>query len=158
MTLPNKRHPSESNCGPHFWCSHFERQGRSVQDHPEALGHAMPWHHTLHLGRMEFLRKHSLATAGPVSLPLWPHKAPWLPSLGRRQRLWCCTEDWRQQPSAGMRRWEGETALHGSGSGGTAGSKSRGNAGKTKHKQKPFPMSHWSFVAILKSCNSVKCL
>lgn len=158
MTLTNKRHPSESNCGPHFRCSHFVRQGRSVQDHPVALGHAMPGYHTLHLGRMEFLREHSLATAGPVSLPLRPHEAAWLPSLGRRQRLWYCSEDWRQQPSAGRRRWEGKAGLCGSGSGGTAGSKSRGNVGKTKSKQKPFAMSHLTFVAILKSRNSVKCL
>lgn len=53
---------------------------------------------------------------------------------------------------------EGKAGWHGSGSGGTAGSKSRGNAGKTKSKQKPFAMSHLSFVAILNSCNSVKCL
>lgn len=113
---------------------------------------------TLHLGRMELFRKHSLATAWPVSLPLCSQEAAWLPSLRRRQRLWCCTGAWRQQPSAGSRRWEGKAGLCGSGSGGTAGRKSRGNAGKTKWKPKPFAMSHSSFVAILKSHNSVKCL
>lgn len=42
----------------------------------------MPWYHTLHLGRMELLRTHNLATAGPASLPLWLRKLPECPSSG----------------------------------------------------------------------------
>ena len=39
-----------------------------------------------------------------------------------------------------------------------AASKSRGNGGKSKSKQKPFTTSHLSYVANLKSGNSVPCL
>lgn len=65
MMLTNKIHPNESVCSPHFWCSHFEWQGRSAQDHPVALACVMSWYHTLHQGQ-------ALALCGLRKLPECP--------------------------------------------------------------------------------------
>lgn len=162
MTLANNRHPNESNGGPLFWCFCFERQ---VKCAGSPLEHwAMRCRASL--GCSWAARSSSESTTCPqhrasvsplrglMKLPARPvsgwgrgcgvalntgGNSPRQGGVGERGRQPCVDQALRVRRD------------------GAAVSKSRGNAGKSKSKQKPFAMSHLSYVANLKSGNSVKC-
>ncbi|KAK4832782.1 LOW QUALITY PROTEIN: hypothetical protein QYF61_025650 [Mycteria americana] len=70
----------------------------------KALGHVMLCYPRLQRGSTELQREHNLSAArGRCLCPPQPHEAACAPRPGMRQRLWRCTEYWRQQPSPGRR-------------------------------------------------------